>query len=261
MTDAAADGLVLIQREAAVGLIVLNRPNKRNALDLAMRAAIAGAVRALTADEAIRVLIISGGAEVFAAGADLNLLVDKDPQGVADLDLSGYWAPLQHCPKPVIAAINGAALGAGCELAMMCDILIVDRNARLGQPEVRVGIMPGAGGTQRLVRAVGRPVASLMLMSGEPLSGERAWQLGLASELTEAGKALDRARELAATIAQMPPKSLAAVKRVLLQGADLPLDAALALENREFLLLFGTQDKNEGMRAFLDKRSPQFTGR
>ncbi|MDB5976140.1 MAG: enoyl-CoA hydratase, partial [Nevskia sp.] len=179
----------------------------------------------------------------------------------ADLDLLAYWAPLQHCPKPVIAAINGVALGAGCELAMMCDILVVDRNARLGQPELRVGIMPGAGGTQRLVRAVGRPVASLMLMSGEPLSGERAWQLGLASELTEAGKALDRARELAATIAQMPPKSLAAVKRVLLQGADLPLDAALALENREFLLLFGTQDKSEGMRAFLDKRSPQFTGR
>ena len=251
---------VLIQREGAVGLLLLNRPKKRNALDLNMRAAIAEAVMALSADPVISVLLITGGSEVFAAGADLNLLVDKDPQGVADLDLPAYWAPLQRCSKPVIAAISGVALGAGCELAMMCDILVVDRDARLGQPELRVGIMPGAGGTQRLVRTVGRPVSSLMLMSGEPLSGERAWQLGLASELTEPGKAPQRARELAAAVARMPPKALAAVKRTLMQGADLPLDAALALENREFLLLFGTEDKSEGMRAFLEKRSPRFKG-
>ena len=226
-----------------------------------MRAAIAESVTALAADETVRVLVVSGGTEVFAAGADLKLLAEQDPQGVAALDLPGYWAPLACCPKPVIAAVNGPALGAGSELALMCDIIVADRSAKIGQPEARVGIMPGAGGTQRLVRAIGRPAASLMLMSGEPLSGERAWQLGLASELAETGQALVRAREIAAQVAQMPPQALAAIKRSLLQGADLPLDAALALEHREFLALFGTADQKEGMRAFLDKRSPRFTGR
>jgi enoyl-CoA hydratase len=256
-----AEAPVLIERDGAVGLILLNRPKRRNALDLEMRAAIAEAVTALVVDETVRVLVVSGGSELFAAGADLKLLVDRDPQGVADLDLPGYWAPLARCPKPVIAAVNGVALGAGSELALMCDIIVVDRSAKIGQPEIRVGIMPGAGGTQRLVRAIGRPAASLMLMSGDPLSGERAYQLGLASELVETGQALLRAKEIAAQVAQMPPKALAAIKRVLGQGADLPLDAALALENREFLLLFGTADQKEGMRAFLDKRSPRFTGR
>ncbi|MDI3258155.1 MAG: enoyl-CoA hydratase-related protein [Sinobacteraceae bacterium] len=251
---------VLVERDGSVGLVLLNRPERRNVLDLEMRAAIARAVTALVADEAVRVLVVSGGNELFAAGADLKLLVDKDPHGVAGLDLPGYWAPLARCPKPVIAAVNGVAFGAGSELMLMCDIIVVDRSAKIGQPEIRVGIMPGAGGTQRLVRAVGRPVASLMLMSGVPLSGERAYQLGLASELVETGQALVRARELAAQVAQMPPKALAAIKRVLWQGADLPLDAALALENREFLLLFGTADQKEGMSAFLEKRSPRFTG-
>ena len=143
----------------------------------------------------------------------------------------------------------------------MCDILVVDMSARLGQPEAKVGIMPGAGGTQRLMRAIGRPVASLMLMSGEPITGERAYQLGLASELTENGNALENALKLAAKISLMPPKALVAIKRVLTQGADLPLNVALSLEYREFLLLFDTQDQGEGMRAFLEKRAAVFTGR
>ena len=255
-----AQAQVLIQRDGAVGTLTLNRSAKRNALDLAMRSAIAAAVSALVQDEAIRVIVITGGNEVFAAGADLNLLVDKGAQQVAEIDLGQYWAPLVKSPKPLIAAIAGVAFGAGCELAMMCDIIVVDPSARLGQPEVRVGIMPGAGGTQRLVRAVGKAVASLVTLAGEPLSGERAWQLGLASELTEPGKALVRAQELARNIARMPPKAVAAIRRTLALGADLPLDAALAIENREFLLLFDTQDKTEGMRAFLDKRKPNFTG-
>ncbi len=241
--------------------IVLNRPEKRNALDLAMRRALAAAVNELVGDDAIKVLIITGGSEVFAAGADLNLLVDKGSQQVADIDLGQYWAPLIKSPKPLIAAIAGVALGAGSELAMICDILVVEPSARLGQPEINVGIMPGAGGTQRLVRAVGRPVASLMLLTGEPLSGERAYQLGLASELAEPGQSLARALEFAKRIARMPPRAIAAIRRTLATGADLPLDAALALEHREFLLLFDTDDKTEGMRAFLEKRRPTFTGK
>ncbi|MGB6116130.1 MAG: enoyl-CoA hydratase-related protein [Comamonas sp.] len=251
---------VLVHREGAVGVVTLNRPDKRNALDLTMRTAIAQAVATLDAEATVRVIVITGGDAVFAAGADLNLLVDKGAQDVADIDLGQFWAPVANSRKPVIAAVSGFALGAGCELAMMCDFIVADASARLGQPELAVGIMPGAGGTQRLVRTVGKQVASLLLLTGEPLSGERAFQLGLVAELAPAGETLSRALELAKKAARMPPKAVAATRRALRQGADLPLDAALALENREFLLLFDTADKTEGMRAFLGKRKPDFKG-
>ncbi|RZV59595.1 MAG: enoyl-CoA hydratase [Pseudomonadales bacterium] len=252
---------VLVNRKNGVGAITLNRPEKRNALDLTMRQTLAESMRLLTDDEQIRVIVITGGDKVFAAGADLNLLVDKGPQEVASIDLPQYWAPLANCPKPVIAAVSGHALGAGCELILMCDIVVADSTTRLGQTECNVGIMPGAGGTQRLVRAVGKPLASLMLMTGEMITGERAYQLGLVSELVEDGKTIDRAMKLAQRAARMPPLALAAIKRSLKQGADLPLNEALALEHREFLLLFDTQDKTEGMRAFLEKRKPEFSGK
>lgn len=251
---------VLVRQEGAVGIVTMNRPEKRNALDLSMRAAIAEAVNVLDADAAIRAIVIGGGDTVFAAGADLNLLVDKGAQDVADIELGQFWAPVANSRKPVIAAVSGFALGAGCELAMMCDFIVADSTARLGQPELAVGIMPGAGGTQRLVRTVGKQVASLLLLTGEQLTGERAYQLGLVAELAPPGEALARALELAKKAARMPPKAVAATRRALRQGADLPLDAALALENREFLLLFDTADKTEGMRAFLDKRKPEFKG-
>ena len=256
-----ADAPVLVERHEAVAVLRLNRPDKRNALDLVMRRAIAQAMQTLEHDAGVRAIVITGSDTVFAAGADLNLLVDQGAQDMADIDLPQYWAPVANSSKPVFAAVSGFALGAGCELAMMCDLIVADATARFGQPELAVGIMPGAGGTQRLVRAVGKQVASLMLYSGEAITGERAHQLGLVAELASEGAVLARALELARKAARMPPKAVRATKRVLRQGADLPLDAALALENREFLLLFDTADKTEGMRAFLDKRKPDFQGR
>lgn len=252
---------VLVRREGAVGVLTLNRPDKRNALDLTMRAAIAQGFGALDADPEVQAIVVTGSDTVFAAGADLNLLVDKGSQQVAEIDLGQYWAPVANSRKPVTAAVSGFALGAGCELALMCDFIVADASARFGQPELAVGIMPGAGGTQRLVRTVGKQVAAMMLLTGEQLTGERAFQLGLVADLAGDGQALARALELARKAARMPPKAVAATRRVLRQGADLPLDAALALENREFLLLFDTADKTEGMRAFLAKRKPEFTGR
>lgn len=251
---------VLVNRDGAVGIVTLNRPEKRNALDLSMRVAIAQAVSVFDRDSEVGCIVITGSESVFAAGADLNLLVDKGAQDVADIDLGSYWAPVANCRKPVIAAVSGFALGAGCELALMCDFIVADDSARFGQPELAVGIMPGAGGTQRLVRSLGKQVASMMLLTGEQLTGARAFQLGLVAEMAEPGQTLPRALALAAKAARMPPKAVAATRRVLRQGADLPLDAALALESREFLLLFDTADKTEGMRAFLDKRKPQFKG-
>ncbi|MDO8864101.1 enoyl-CoA hydratase-related protein [Haliea sp. E1-2-M8] len=253
--------LVLISREDAVATVTLNRPEKRNALDLGLRGAIADAFRELARDEQVRAIVITGGSEVFAAGADLNLLVDKGSQQMADIDLGQYWAPVANCSKPVVAAVSGFALGAGCELAMMCDIIVADESARFGQPEVRVGIMPGAGGTQRLIRALGKATASMVLMSGEAITGARAYQLGLISDLAEPDQTLSRAQQLAKAASNMPPRAIAAIKRVLKQGADLPLEAALTIENREFLLLFDSEDKCEGMSAFLEKRQAVFTGR
>ena len=137
---------------------------------------------------------------------------------MAELNLAGYWHPVATCEKPVIAAINGYCLGAGSELMQMCDIVVADTSARIGQPEAKVGIMPGAGGTQRLLRSVGKPVASLMLMCGEALTGERAYQLGLVSELAEEGQALNRALELARKVTRMPPRAMLAIKRALRAG-------------------------------------------
>lgn len=261
MTAPGKGRLVAVRHEAGVGIVTLSRPEKRNALDLGMRGAIAEAVRGLADDPCVGAIVVTGGETVFAAGADLNLLVDKGAQDVADLDLASYWAPVADCRKPIVAAVSGPALGAGCELALMCDFIVADTTARFGQPELGVGIMPGAGGTQRLVRSVGRQVASMLLLTAEQLTGERAFQLGLVAALTEPGKALERAVELAGKASRMPQKAVEATRRVLRQGADLTLDAALALENREFLLLFATADKTEGMRAFLEKRKPEFRGR
>lgn len=243
-----------------VATVTLNRPDKRNALDLESRMAIAAAFTDLSSNREVRAVVLTGGDAVFAAGADLNMLADKGSQAMMELDLPQYWRPVTTFAKPLIAAVNGVALGAGCELAMMCDIIVADPEARFGQPEAAVGIMPGAGGVQRLVRLIGSKAASLVLLSGEALAAPRAYALGLVSVLAEPGEAQHRALEIARRIASMPPRAMSAIKRNLTAGADLPLDSALALENREFLLLFETADKTEGMRAFLERRKPQFTG-
>ncbi|MFV3126310.1 enoyl-CoA hydratase-related protein [Niveispirillum sp. KHB5.9] len=250
-----------IDHDGAIGIVTLDRPERMNALDMAMRQALAAAFTTLAGDPAIRVIIVTGSDKVFAAGADLKLLADKGPAQVRDLGFPELWRPVADCPKPVIAAVSGPALGAGCELALMCDIIVADRTARFGQPEARVGIMPGAGGTQRLVRVLGKHMASHLLMTGGTLDGERAHMLGLVSELADDGATLAAARKLAGKVATMPPLALAAIKRTLAAGADTALAAANALENREFLLLFDTADQKEGMAAFLEKRPPDFKGR
>ncbi|CAD5109152.1 enoyl-CoA hydratase-related protein [Zestomonas carbonaria] len=246
---------------AGVALLTLNRPAVRNALNLALRKALAEQVRRLDEDPAVRVIIISGGPSVFAAGADLGELVDASPLQVQQRRVERYWQALAQCRKPLIAAVNGLALGGGCELALHADLIVAGATARLGQPEVRLGIMPGAGGTQRLVRAVGKYQALRILLSGCLVSAGEALAMGLVSEVTAQPDALPRALELAGEIARLPALALEQIKEVVLTGADLPLEQALSLERKAFHLLFDTHDQKEGMRAFLDKREPEYQGR
>ena len=257
----AEEAAIVVDCRGPVAIVRLARPARLNALDLEMRGGLAAAFIALSANPAIRAIVVTGGDKVFAAGADIRLLADKTPSQVRDLGFAELWRPIAECPKPVVAAVAGPALGAGCELALMCDIIVADTTAQFGQPECRVGIMPGAGGGQRLLRALGKPMASFLLMTGETIDGERAWRLGLVCELAEAGDAESKALDVARKLARQPPLALAAIKRSLAAGADLPLSAASALENREFLLLFDSADQKEGMAAFLEKRSADFRGR
>jgi enoyl-CoA hydratase len=244
-----------------IAVVRLDRPEARNALDPATREQLAAHFRDLAADDSVRCAVIAGSDTVFCAGADLKAMASMS---AAEMMLHGThltWAPIKDFPKPLIAAVNGWALGGGCELALHADIIVAGEGARFGQPEIRVGIMPGAGGTQRLVRAVGKYKAMTMLLTGEQVGAREAEAMGLVSEVVPDGEVIERALALARTIAALPPIAVRKIKEVVAHGADLPLEAALALERQAFQLLFGTEDQAEGMAAFLEKRPPAFRGR
>lgn len=255
-------GVLIIERlRPHVALLRLNRPEARNALNMELRRALADAFRAFDADEEVRVAVITGNDQAFAAGADLRELADASAVEMMLRGTHRLWQAIADFPKPIVAAVNGYALGGGCELALHADIVIAGENAKFGQPEVRLGIMPGAGGTQRLLRAAGRHRAMLLLLTGEIVDAREARAMGFVSRVVPDGEVLDHALELAATIAAMPPLAVAQIKEVVNLGADAPLATALALERKAFQLLFDTRDQKEGMRAFLEKRKPVFEGR
>lgn len=254
--------VVLLEFPAAdVALLRLNRPQARNALNDEVRQRLASHFQTLGADPAIRVIVLTGDSRCFAAGADLRDLSTSTAIGLYGRHSERYWEAIARCPKPVIAAVNGFALGGGCELAMHCDLIVAGESAQFAQPEIKVGVMPGAGGTQRLVRAVGKFQALRMLFTGCTVRAPEALAIGLVSEVAADGQALDRALELARQIAGLPPLALAQIKEVVLAGADLPLDQALALERKAFQLLFDSHDQKEGMRAFLEKRTAEYLGK
>jgi enoyl-CoA hydratase len=251
---------VLLEKPAdGIAVVRLNRPEVRNALNLAVRELLAKHFFDLGNDEATRCIILTGSDKVFAAGADIRDMVDRTPIEV--MGRRDLWKPIASCPKPVIAAVNGYALGGGCELAMHADIIVAGEGASFGQPEVRVGIMPGAGGTQRLTRAVGKFRAMRMLMTGEPVAARDALAMGLVSDVVADAEVFETALRIAKTIASMPPLAVMQIKEVVLAGEDASLEAGMMLERKAFQLLFATGDQKEGMRAFLEKRKPEFRGR
>ncbi len=247
--------------EDGVALIRMNRPEVKNALNLAVRQHLIDQFTALGSNPQVGCIVLTGGDEVFMAGADIRDMVEL---GTVDMMLRNshrLWQVISSCPKPLIAAVNGYAWGGGCELAMHADIIVAGEGASFCQPEIKVGIMPGAGGTQRLTRAVGKYQAMKMVLTGQPVSAREALAMGLVSEVVPDTQTLEAALKMACLIAKMPPLAVAQIKEVLLAGLDASLETALMLERKAFQLLFDSQDQKEGMQAFLEKRKPSFQGR
>lgn len=253
---------LIIDSAAAPGVCVLtlDRPEVRNALDTELLGELATALDTLAGDDTVRAAVITGGPRVFAAGADIRELAALDTLGVLDDPRPGLWRRIYRFPKPLLAAVNGYALGAGCELAMHADIVIAGRDARFGQPEIKLGTIPGAGGTQRLVRAVGKSLAMRMVLSGEPIDATTALAAGLVAAVTEPELTLETALALARELAARPPVAVRLAKEMVLKSFETSLADGLDQERKAFAILAATEDRREGIAAFLDKRKPTFKG-
>jgi enoyl-CoA hydratase len=241
--------------------ITLNRPKLRNALRTQTLGEIAAVLSEAETNAEVRCVVITGGAEVFAAGADINEMAAHDAISIQSDARIGHWKTLRTFPKPVIAAVNGFCLGAGCELAMHSDIVVAGDKAQFGQPEVNLGIIPGAGGTQRLTLAVGKSLAMKMVLAAQFIDANTAVASGLAAETVPADKCLERALELAEAIAAKAPLAIRAAKESVLKAYEVGLETGLQYERKAFSLLFATEDRSEGVKAFQEKRKPQYKGR
>jgi len=257
----APDTLLIERPSNDIVVFRINRPQVRNALNLDVRVRLADEVTRFAADAAIRCLIVTGSDAAFAAGADIGEMAEAGPVEVMARNVQKYWRAITDCPKPLIAAVEGFALGGGLELALCADIIVAGEGAKLGLPEVKVGILPGGGGTQKLARLVGAKRAMLLLMTGRMFSAAEALSMGVVSEVAPTGQALARALEIAKEIAAMPPISVMQIKEIVNAGLSAPLDTALMLERKAFQLQFATSDQKEGMRAFMEKRKAKFEGK
>lgn len=254
-----SESLVLVETHGKVGVITLNRPKALNALNNALVAELATEVRKLEADPAISVMILTGSEKAFAAGVDIEAMKDWSYSDVYNDDyLGGDWQYLRRLRKPLIAAVAGYALGGGCELAMLCDIIIAAENARFGQPEIKLGIMPGYGGTQHLTRAVGRAKAMDLILTARTIKAEEADAIGLVSRVVPTEKLMEEAMDTAQTIAAMSLPSVMMAKESINRAYESGLAEGLIFERRNFHALFATEDQKEGMAAFVEKRQPNF---
>ncbi|MDP6786963.1 MAG: enoyl-CoA hydratase-related protein [Rhodospirillales bacterium] len=243
-----------------VTLVTLNRPAKRNALSIALMGELAAVLDQAAADDGVRSVVITGDERAFSAGADINDQLERGLDAVFSDERLDAWRTVERFPKPLVAAVEGYALGGGCELAMLADIVIAGETARFGQPEINIGIFPGDGATQRLARSVGKSMAMKMVLSGEMIDAAEAKAIGLVAEVAAAGKTVGRALDLAAVIAEKSPIALRLAKEAVLTAFETPLSAGLEFERRNLALAFDSDDQKEGMRAFVEKRKPRFGG-
>ncbi|MEK6190794.1 MAG: enoyl-CoA hydratase-related protein [Chloroflexota bacterium] len=255
--------LVLVELDEArrVALVRLNRPKQLNALNGPTMDALCEALEKLDRDEAVRVIVVTGSERAFAAGADIGEMAGASPIDMLRTNRIAQWDRVRKITKPVIAAVAGWCLGGGCELAMALDIIIAAESARFGQPEIKIGVMPGAGGTQRLPRAIGKSKAMEMILTGEPITAAEAERIGLVSRVVTDELLVEDALALAAEIAKRAPLALRLAKESVNAAFEMGLTDGLAHERRLFYLLFSSDDQKEGMTAFLEKRDPNFKGR
>jgi enoyl-CoA hydratase len=249
---------IIVETRGRVGLIRLNRPQALNALNSALIRDLAHAVDAFEADNNIGCMVVTGSDKAFAAGADIKEMADKGFIEVFLSDFAATWHRLAAARKPVIAAVAGFALGGGCELAMQCDLIIAADNAKFGQPEIKLGIIPGIGGTQRLTHAVGKAKAMDLILTGRMMDAEEAERAGLVARIVPLANLIDEALKVAATIAAMSLPSVLAAKEAVNRAFETSQAEGVRFERRVFHSLFATRDQKEGMAAFVEKRPPKF---
>ncbi|HEV2461277.1 MAG TPA: enoyl-CoA hydratase-related protein [Ktedonobacterales bacterium] len=256
-----ADHVILVERDAPIAVVTINRPDKLNALNWAIVGELADQLEALDRDDAIRCIVLTGaGNKAFVAGADIGEMSDKSAIQMASGGFDA-WDRIRRLKTPLVAAVGGYAFGGGDELALHCDLIVASENAQFGQPEILIGVMPGAGGTQRLARTIGKYRAMELCLTGRRVTAQEALAWGLVNKVVPEGQHVDAAKQLAREVAKQPPIAARFVKEAVLKAFETPLEEGLLYEKRLFALLFSTEDQKEGMRAFLAKESPKFTGR
>jgi len=252
---------VLVERTARVGVVLMNRPKQLNALSGELMGAVVGALQELDADPEIRAIVLGGGERAFAAGADIAELAAGTPVTLYQNRRLDQWDTIRGLHTPVVAAVSGYCLGGGCELAMVCDLIVASETAKFGQPEINLGVLPGAGGTQRLTRAVGKAIAMDMILTGRMIGAREALALGLVARVVAREAWLDEAKRVASEIAAKGPIAVRLAKEAVDQAFEVPLSAGVEFERRAFYLARSSEDATEGLTAFVEKRGPDFKGR
>lgn len=252
---------ILTENRGRVGLITLNRPQALNALNNQLMTEVMDALEAFDQDENISAMVITGSEKAFAAGADIKEMADKSAQEMKDADHVAVFGRIRSIEKPVIAAVSGWALGGGCEIALSCDMIVASESAKFGQPEITIGVIPGAGGTQRLTHAVGKALAMEMVLNNRTLTAQEAHQSGLVNRVTPVSDYLNEALKLADEIASRAPLAVRAAKKMINASYESSLTEGLTEEKQAFYNLFNSEDQKEGMKAFVEKRKPEWKGK
>ncbi len=253
--------LLLVTRGEGIAIVQFNRPEVLNALNMALMAELVETLEALDKDDDVRCIVLTGNEKAFAAGADIKEMADASAMDMLRRDQFARWDRIRKVKKPLVAAVSGFALGGGCELMMTCDIVIASETARIGQPEINIGVMPGAGGTQRLTRAVGKVKAMEMVLTGSTITAEEALRWGLVNRVVPVEAFLDEAKALAQEIASKPPVAVQLAKEAVLKSFDTTIEGGLEFERKNFYMLFASEDQKEGMRAFVEKGKAKWKGR